>query len=79
MILAWKSLKTTCSTVAPHPTCPRSRVIDFASSKSWILKLKIYDFEGPVTIIDFGPGNSENKLIHFDVEIDVFKIIDFET
>ena len=41
--------------------CPRLRVIDFAFSKSLILKVKINDFEGAATDIDFGPGNSENK------------------
>ena len=59
--------------------CPRSRVIDFTFSKTLILKVKINDFEGAATDIDFGPGNSENKENHFDVEIDVSKIIDFET
>ena len=47
--------------------------------KSLIFIFKITYFEGAVTVIDFGPGNSENKLIDFDVKIGDSKISDFET
>ena len=44
--------------------CPRSRVIDFAFSKSLILTVKINDFEGAATDIDFGPEIRKiNKII----------------